>query len=214
MSAKSQSKPLHLLAFDLGAESGRAMLGYCDGRRMQLRELHRFPNRPARLPDGLHWDVLRLWTEIQHGLAMAAKELGPDLAGVGVDTWGVDFALLDQDGALIGNPHHYRDDRTDGMLERAYEQVSREAIFEQTGIQFMQINTLYQLLAMAEAGSPALEGAETLLMMPDLFTYWLTGRRACERTIGSTSQCYDPHRGDWARPLLEEMGIPLSLIHI
>jgi sugar (pentulose or hexulose) kinase len=205
------SESLVFLGFDLGAESGRAMLGRFDGERIELSEIHRFPNGPVRLTGGLHWDVLRLWTEVKRGLVLAVREHGLDLSGVGLDTWGVDFGLLDRDGALISNPYHYRDDRTDGMIEEACRRVSREEIFEQTGLQFIQINSLYQLLSMAVSGSPALDIAETFLMMPDLFNYWLTGRKACEFTIVSTSQCYNPRRGDWVRPLLEKLGIPTRI---
>ncbi len=196
------------LALDLGAESGRAILGQFDGRQLRLRELHRFSNGPVRLPDGLHWDVLRLWSEIKTGLGLAVQEQGDGLAGVGLDTWGVDFALLDRDGVLIGNPYHYRDSRTDGMLEEAFRRVPREEIFAQTGIQFMQLNSLYQLLSMVVRRSPALEIAATFLTMPDLFNYWLSGRRVCEFSIATTTQCYNPRTGDWARPLLERLGIP------
>ena len=199
---------LNFLAFDLGAESGRAMLGQFDGQRLRLSEIHRFSNGPVRLPDGLHWDVLRLWTEVLHGLALATREQGADLAGVGLDTWGVDFALLDRDGALVSNPYHYRDSRTDGMLDEAFRRVPRAEIFEQTGIQFMPINSLYQLLSMVVGRSPALDIAETFLTMPDLFNYWLTGRQVCEFSNATTTQCYDPRRGDWARSLLERLSIP------
>ena len=203
--------PLNFLAFDLGAESGRAMLGRFDGERIELSEIHRFPNGPVRLTGGLHWDVLRLWAEVKRGLGLAVREHRLDLSGVGLDTWGVDFGLLDRDGALVSNPYHYRDDRTDGMIEEACRRVSREEIFEQTGLQFMQINSLYQLLSMVVSGSPVLDVAETFLMMPDLFGYWLTGRKACEFTIASTSQCHDPRRGEWATPLLEKLGIPTHI---
>ncbi|MFQ5812587.1 MAG: rhamnulokinase family protein, partial [Anaerolineae bacterium] len=207
----------NFLAFDLGASSGRAMLGQFDGERIRLSEVHRFPNGPVRLPDGggtghrLHWDVLRLWTEIKRGLALAVQEHGADLAGVGLDTWGVDFGLLDRDGALVSNPYHYRDSRTDGMLDEAFRRVPRAEIFEQTGIQFMQLNSLYQLLAMVVGRSPALDIADTFLTMPDLFNYWLTGRKVCEFSIATTTQCYDPRQGDWAIPLLERLGIPTHI---
>jgi rhamnulokinase len=205
------SNQLEFLALDLGAESGRAVLGQFDGERLRLSEVQRFPNGPVRLPDGLHWDVLRLWTEIKRGLALAVQEHGADLAGVGLDTWGVDFGLLDRDGALVSNPYHYRDSRTDGMLDEAFRRVPRQEIFEQTGIQFMQLNSLYQLLAMVVGRSPALDIAETFLTMPDLFNYWLTGRKVCEFSIATTTQCYDPRQGDWARPLLERLGIPTHI---
>ncbi len=203
--------PLNFLAFDLGAESGRAILGQFDGKRIQLSEVHRFPNGPVYLPDGMHWDVLRLWTEIKQSMGLIAREHGGDLAGVGLDTWGVDFGLLDRDGALVSNPYHYRDSRTDGMIDEAFRRVPREEIFEQTGIQFMPLNSLYQLLSMVVSRSPALDIAETFLTMPDLFNYWLTGRKVCEFSIATTTQCYDPRKGDWARPLLEGLDIPTHI---
>jgi sugar (pentulose or hexulose) kinase len=199
------------VAFDLGASSGRAMLARFDGGRLDLSEVHRFANGPVRLPDGLHWDVLRLWSEVKQGLALAARAAGDRLAGLGVDTWGVDFALLDRDGALVGNPYCYRDARTDGMLEEAFGRVPRDEIFARTGLQFMQINSLYQLLSMVVRDSPALKAAETFLMVPDLFNYWLTGRKVSEFSIATTSQCYDPRRGDWATSLVERLGIPNHL---
>lgn len=201
----------NFLAFDLGAESGRAILGQFDGERLQLSEVRRFPNGPVRLPDGLYWDVLRLWTEIKRGLALAAQECDADLSGIGLDTWGVDFGLLDRDGTLVSNPYHYRDGRTDCMIEEACRRVPREEIFEQTGIQFVQINSLYQLLSMVVSNSPALDIAETFLAMPDLFNYWLTGRKVCEFSIATTTQCYDPRQGDWAIPLLERLGVPTHI---
>jgi rhamnulokinase len=198
----------NFLAFDLGAESGRAVIGRFDGQRLTLEEVHRFPNGLVRLLDSLHWDVLRLFTEIKNGLAKSVHQPGSEPASLGLDTWGVDFALLDERGVLAGNPYHYRDRRTDGMLEEAFRRVPREEIFAQTGIQFMQLNTLYQLLAMVVQKSPLLSIADTLLMMPDLFNYWLTGQKVSERTIASTSQCLDPNTGDWARSLVEKLGIP------
>jgi rhamnulokinase len=183
------------LAFDLGAESGRAILGTLESGRLALEELHRFPNTPVRVHSVLYWDTLRLWHEMQQGLAVAGRERRLKLDGIGVDTWGVDFALLGADGALIENPRHYRDARTNGMLEAAYNVVPREEIFAQTGIQLMQINALYQLCAMRQTGSPALSNARTLLMTPDLLNYWFTGVAKSEATIASTSQCYDPRLG-------------------
>jgi rhamnulokinase len=205
------TKTTNFLAFDLGAESGRAVLGRFDGERLSLSETHRFPNGAVRLPPGLYWNVLSLYTEMKRGLAKTYSESGGQLTSLGLDTWGVDFALLDRAGHLIGNPHHYRDSRNDGMLEKAFAIVPREEIFEQTGIQFMQINGLYQLLSMSLHKSPKLEVAATLLMMPDLFNYWLTGRRVCEYTDATTSQCFDPRRGNWAYPLLEKLNLPTHI---
>jgi rhamnulokinase len=205
------TKTTNFLAFDLGAESGRAVLGRFDGEQLSLGETHRFPNGPVRLPTGLYWNVLSLYTEIKRGLAKTYTESEGQLTSLGLDTWGVDFALLDRAGHLIGNPHHYRDSRNDGMLEKAFAIIPREEIFEQTGIQFMQINALYQLLSMSLHKSPKLEVATTLLMMPDLFNYWLTGRRVCEYTDATTSQCFDPRRGSWAYPLLEKLNLPTHI---
>ena len=200
----------HYLAIDLGAESGRAILGSLDGNRLGLEEIHRFPNGPASIRGHLHWDVLRIWSEILHGLRLAARAPG-GLASLGVDTWGVDFGLVDAAGNLIGNPYHYRDKRTDGMLETAFARLPRQEIYRQTGIQFMQINTLYQLLSMRLENSPELECAAALLTIPDLFNFWLTGRKASEFTIATTTQCYNPTAADWAWDLLSALEIPERL---
>ncbi len=202
---------LRLLAFDLGAESGRAILGQFDGNKIQLSEVHRFPNDPVPLPDGLHWNVLGLWSEVRKGMALGMKAADGHLDGMGIDTWGVDFGLLDAHGALLGNPTHYRDGRTDGMMEAAFQRVPRADIFAQTGIQFMQLNTLYQLLAMALQNSPQLAAAQTFLTMPDLLNYWLTGRKVCEFTNATTTQCYDTYRRAWAKPLLQRLSIPTHI---
>ena len=198
------------LAIDLGAESGRAISATLQDGKLSLHEAHRFANRPVRLPDGLHWDVLRLWSEIQTGLAAAVKD-GQKLAGIGLDTWGLDFALLDREGALLATPFHYRDLRTDGMLDEAFQRISRQDIFANTGIQFMQINSLYQLLAMVLHVSPLLDVAQTFLTIPDLFNYWLSGQITCEFTNATTTQCYDPLKRDWAWPVLDALGIPRYL---
>jgi rhamnulokinase len=199
------------LALDLGAESGRAVVGHLDGERLALEEVCRFPNGPVQVMGSLHWDVLRLWSEIKQGLGQAASAYGDYLFSVGLDTWGVDFGLLAVDGTLLGNPYHYRDSRTDGILDKAFELVPRDEIYERTGIQFMQINSLFQLLAMAQAGSPAFKVADSFLNIPDLFNFWLSGRKASEFTIATTSQCYDPRRGEWARGLIERLGIPTGI---
>jgi rhamnulokinase len=196
------------LAFDLGAESGRAVIGHMEDDRLRLEELHRFPNGPVEVLDHIFWDVLRLFTEIKQGLGLAARAYGEQLASVGVDTWGVDFGLLAADDTLLGHPYHYRDGRTNGMMDLAFNYVPRSEIFQRTGIQFMQLNSLYQLLAMAEVEATALREAESFLNMPDLFNFWLTGRKAHEFTIATTTQCYDPRAGKWARAMLAELGIP------
>lgn len=201
----------NFLAFDLGAESGRAMLGAFDGDKLHLTEAHRFANKPVRAGGHLRWNVLSLWDEMLTGLRKVAGETD-SIASLGVDTWGVDFALLDKQGELIGNPVHYRDARTNGMVEDAIARVGRGRIFNDTGIQFMQLNTLYQLVALTQSMSPALDIAHTLLMMPDLFHYWLAGVRACEFTNATTTQFYNPRAGDWARSLLDDLGIPTHFL--
>ena len=204
------ARALSFLAADLGAESGRVMVGRFDGGRLSLSEAHRFESRPVPLPDGLHTDVLRIFTEIQRGLAAGAQS-GEELGGVGVDTWGVDFGLLDGGGRLLGNPCHYRDCLGSGVLERALARVPRAEIFEATGIQLLELNTLFQLLRLREREAAELAAAGRLLMMPDLFSYWLSGRPVNEYTIATTSQCFDTRRGDWARGLLERFSLPTAI---
>ncbi len=195
------------LAIDLGAGSGRVIAGRFDGERIELDEIRRFANPGVRVLDSLHWDVLRLFDEMKAGVA-AAREEKP--ISLGVDTWGVDFALLDRTGALVGSPYHYRDRRTDGRMAAAFEIVPREEIFEQTGLQFMEINSLYQLFSMK--GTPALEAADRLLMMPDLFHYWFTGVKACEFTDASTTQFHNPRKKGWATDLLDRLGLSSKIL--
>ena len=198
------------LALDLGAESGRGLLGRFDGETLALEEVHRFPNGPVRLLDTLHWDLLHLYESCKVALKKAAS--GRALDGVGVDTWGVDFGLIGRGDTLLGNPVHYRDARTDGLMDVAAGLVPRERIYEVTGLQFLPFNTIYQLLAMKEAGSPLLDAAETLLMMPDLFAWLLTGARACERTDASTTQLLDPRSGTWSDELCAALGLPRRIL--
>ncbi|PKO20379.1 MAG: rhamnulokinase [Chloroflexi bacterium HGW-Chloroflexi-1] len=206
----------NFLAFDLGASGGRAIIGRFDGEQLALDEAHRFSNGPTQLPlangTGLFWDILRLFGEIKEGLAKAVTCCGGDLVSLGLDTWGVDFGLLDKAGVLLGNPYHYRDSRTDGIMDEAFHRVPRPELFAATGIQFMQINTLFQLLAMAVHKDAALDAAHTFLMVPDLLNYWLTGRAVSEYTIASTTQFLDPITRDWARPLLARLGLPTHIL--
>ena len=197
------------LAFDLGAESGRVVLGRLHNDTFELQEIHRFPNGPVRIGDSLHWDVLRLWGEMKHGLALAVREAGDTLVSMGVDTWGVDFGLLDSDDNLIGNPYHYRDSRTNGILETVTKSISPTEIFQQTGVQIMAINSLYQLVSMET--SAQLVSARTFLNMPDLFNFWFSGVKASEYTIATTTQCYCPSTGDWAWDLLEKLKLPTDI---
>ena len=197
-----------VLAVDLGAESGRVMAVHVGGATLRLEELHRFPNTTAEVRGTLHWDFLRLWRDIQEGVARG-QALRP--ASLGVDTWGVDFALLDAQGELLGNPVHYRDRRTEGMMEWVFARASRAEVFAQTGIQFMPINTLYQLASLAARESPQLAAARTLLTAPDLLNYWLTGTAVCEFTNATTTQLYNPRVGGWASDLIGALGLPAAI---
>jgi rhamnulokinase len=188
-------------AVDLGATSGRVFTGRLEGERMTLAEIHRFPNRPVRLPDGLRWNLMALFTEMLDGLRRA----GP-IAGAGVDTWGVDYALLDDRGRVLGLPFHYRDERTAGMIERAFERVPAAELYATTGIQTLPINTVFQLLA--DEGSPALAAAERILLVPDLLAYWLCGSQANEATNASTTGLLDARTGGWAREIAGRLGLP------
>jgi len=177
----------HVIAIDLGATSGRVMDAAFDGGRLHLSQIHRFPNVPVQTPTALHWDVLRLWHEITVGIDAVA-----DAASIGLDCWGVDYALLDSAGELLANPYHYRDPRTDGAMEWVFERMPRREIFARTGIQFMPLNALYQLAAGIRDGSPLLEQAASMLTIADLFNYWLTGSKTCEFTEATTMQLYNP----------------------
>jgi rhamnulokinase len=201
------------LAIDVGASSGRHLIGRFDGERLRLEEVYRFENGPVEVAGRMHWDLLGLWSHVCRGLrAAAAAEPPASIVSAGVDTWGVDFGLLGAGDELLGNPYHYRDSRTNGMMEKAFARVSREEIFRHTGLQFMQLNTLYQLLAMKLSGSPLLGIAKTLLMMPDLFHWLLSGVKCNEMSDASTSQFYDPVRGGWATELLDRFDLPTGIL--
>ncbi len=199
------------LALDLGAESGRAILGQLSQHRIELAEIHRFANTPVRLATGLYWDTLRLFYEMTEGIRAAAAK-GGELDGIGVDTWGVDFGLVGGNGGLLENPRHYRDLRNCGMAEQVFRLVPRPEVFQQTGIQFMEINSLYQLYAMQRDAPELLQLAQSLLFMPDLFNFFMTGAALSERTIASTSQFYDPVRKSFATDMLRRLGIHASFL--
>ena len=183
------------LGVDLGASSGRLMSGLFDGTRISLEEIHRFPNGPVAIGDTLRWDVLRLWSEIQDGLAGAAARFGKSVASVGVDTWGVDYVLLSRAGEILGQPYHYRDARTNGVPDRAFTRVPRHEIFAETGLQFLDFNTLFQLLAMQESDRALLESADRLLMMPDSFHWCLSGIRVHDFPNVTTNPALHPPNG-------------------
>jgi rhamnulokinase len=200
------------LAIDLGAASGRVMLGRWDGQRFELQELHRFGNGPVKVRGHLHWDVLRLWSEIKAGIRKYAAQYDAPLEGIGVDSWAVDFALLDSAGRLLGNPYHYRDPRTNGMPEVVERTVSAQKLYQLTGLQTIQINTLYQLVSMRQSSDPQLDAAATLLMIPDLFNYWMTGCAAAEYSTASTTQFFNPVEHGWAVDLFEDLQLPSRIL--
>jgi rhamnulokinase len=195
-------------AVDLGASGGRVMVGRVGPSLLELSEVHRFANEPVRLPDGLHWDILRLYQEVLRGLRSAARA-ADGIASVGVDSWGVNYGLLDRGGALLGNPYHYRDARTDAIPGRVHERLPRERLYAITGVQFLPFNTVYQLAADAAAGR--LPAAGTMLLIPDLLGYWLTGSAGAELTNASTTGMLDLAGMRWSPRVLEAAGIPAGL---
>ncbi len=201
----------HYLAVDLGASSGRTIVGTLDAGKLTLKEMNRFWNGPTEVRGTLLWDFVHLFRNIKEGIALAKKEFGDGLVSMGIDTWGVDFGLFDADGTLLRNPVNYRDSRTTGMFKKVFEKVPKDEVFAQTGVQFMEINTLYQLMALSLEDSFQYRSAKTLLFSPDLLGYWLTGNKVAERSIASTSQFYNPATQDWAYGLLEKLGIRSDL---
>jgi rhamnulokinase len=197
------------LAFDLGAESGRAIAGRLEGGALTVREVCRFVNEPVRLNGALHWDILRLWLEVTRALDRAGQTRFDSVA---VDAWGVDYALVGEQGNLLENPYHYRDLRNEGMMSEVFERVSRERIYGITGIQFLQINTLFQLYAACRNTPKVIDAAHALATVPDLFNYWLTGELVCEYTNATTTQCVDARQRSWACSLLDEIGLPTRLL--
>ena len=196
------------LAFDFGAESGRAVLAHLHSGVLTTEEVHRFPNEPVEYSGSLHWDTPRLWLEVRRALAKLEEV---ELAGIGVDAWGVDYALLGEHGELLQNPYHYRDRRTQGVMAEVFRKLSREEIYSATGIQFMPINTLYQLFAAQRDTPNLLRAAEQMLTIPDLFHYWLTGKAVCEFTNATTTQLVNPVTRTWATGLMERLDLPSRL---
>lgn len=206
------SGDLKFLAFDLGASSGRAVVGFLNDKKLRLEEVHRFGNGGISVGDSLYWDTLRLFDDMKTGLRLAGQKFGKDIAGAGLDTWGVDFGLLGPNDVLIENPHCYRDSRTDGMMEEVDKILPRSDVYAQTGIQFMQINTLYHMMALARQNRWLLDNAKTMLLIPDLFNFWFTGVKGCEFTEATTTQFYNPVEGDWARSLFDSLDIPTHFL--
>jgi len=200
-----------MVAADLGAQSGRVAVGKFDGRRLDVATVHRFPNVPVRTSGVLRWDVLSLFEGVLQGLTIAGRETGR-IDSVGVDSWAVDFGLLDRSGQLIQNPVHYRDTRRAAAVEGVLAEIPARELYERTGIQLMPINTVFELSAMAAGGDPALAAADRLLMIPDLFHVWLGGAAVTEFTNATTTQCFDAHTRTWADDLLARLGVPVDLM--
>ena len=208
----NKDKASHYLAFDLGAESGRAVLGALAEDRLTIHEVRRFPNAPLSLADHIHWNVYALFEEMKAAMRETASAIGGRPSSLGVDTWGVDFGLLARDGSLLGLPFCYRDHRNAGAMEDYLKLVPRSDLYEATGIQFMPFNTLFQVYAMVRERSPLLDAAADLLFMPDLFNFLLTGRKAAELTIASTSQLLDPRTKAWIPGLFQAMGLSKKIL--
>ncbi len=200
------------LAIDLGATSGRAMLGTLRDGSLEIREVHRFPNTPVRNGGRIHWDVLRLLHEIETAIGKAAHEAVDPLASFGIDTWGLDYGLLDASDALLSNPYHYRDMGSRPMQEELTQRIAPQELYRRTGIQSIPFNTLDQLVRLQDERPWVLENARTLLMTPDLLRFFLTGEKQNEYTIASTSQCLAIETGDWDRTLLEQVGLPSHVL--
>lgn len=207
---KSMKSKSHLLALDFGASSGRAIVGEFGDDKLKLTEVHRFANDPVVFSNHLQWDILRLSHEIKQSI-LKCKNSGFNIKTIGIDTWGVDFGLLDEYGELLGNPFHYRDERTKNMIDKCFEYIPKEEIFKRTGLQFAQYNSIYQLLSMAQSKSKLLKMSSTLLMMPDLFNYMLTGKKFTEFTECTTSQLYNHEERNWDKYIINKLNIPLNI---
>ena len=201
---------LRYVALDFGAESGRTIVGRFDGDQLSIEPVHRYANTPVRMGGTLYWDFPRQFGDILAGMQRAAADGA--VHSVSVDTWGVDYGFIDARGRLMGNPVHYRDTRHEKMLEEAFAVIPRDELYMATGIQFMSINTLYQLLSEVRADDPILEQADKLLMMPDIFHHFLSGVSVCEYTEATTGQTLDPWTKDWARPVFDRLGIPTHFL--
>lgn len=201
---------MNILAFDLGASSGRALLGRLVNKKLTVEEIHRFPNDPVQAGDSLHWDILRLLHEIKQGL-LKAHQLGYEPESMGIDSWAVDFGLVSKKGEMLGNPVHYRDQRTVGLMEEVFQAVPQAEVFARTGIQFLPFNTIYQLYALKKEDAVFLHKADCFLMIPDLLRYFLTGEMKNEFSNATTTQFYNPSTQDWDKDMLDQLGIPLHL---
>ncbi|MCG8526877.1 MAG: rhamnulokinase [Opitutales bacterium] len=199
------------LAADCGAGSGRVIAGIFENGTITLEEICRFDNQPVDLNDSLHWGITRIFGEIKSGIGMAVAKYGKDVVSIGVDTWGVDYGLLDEHDRLLGIPYCYRDARTDGMIDHADSILSQPGRYEHAGLQLLHFNTLYQLLAEKRLSSSQLDRAESLLFIPDIINFWLSGVLANEATIASTSELLDAKSGQWSEELIDAYGLPKQI---
>ncbi|MBC8359060.1 MAG: rhamnulokinase, partial [Candidatus Aminicenantes bacterium] len=193
------------LAFDFGAESGRAILGILDSKKIKLEEIHRFSNLQLNISGHIQWDISYLFNELKKGLTSAAAKGHKEFLGIGINTWGVDFGLVGRDNQILGNPYAYRDSRTEGMINKAFKLMPKEDIYSYTGIQFMPFNSIFQLLSLVESQSPLLDVSETLLFMPDLFNFLLSGQKYSEYTIASTSQLLNAEKVGWEKEIFNKL---------
>lgn len=204
---------LKMLAIDLGASSGRGMVGKFDGNKITLEEIHRFPNGPVNLNGSLYWDILRIFGEIKSALHNCAMSDNKDIKSMAIDTWGVDYGLLDKNGKLLENPYCYRDERTTkGIMEELYKVIPKDELYRITGTQFMNFNTINQLYSLVKERPEALQNAKDLLFVPDLLKYFLTGVKQTEYTIASTSQMLDAAKRDWSYEIIDKLGIPKEIL--
>ncbi len=200
-----------IIGFDLGAESGRCVVATLKNHKIELNEVHRFPTHNIKNHNGFYWDILAIYAELIEGLSKAQKSFGPDFNGISVDTWGVDYVLIDKEDRILGNPYHYRDDRTDGIMEEAFTILPKEKIYNKVGIQFAQFNTLFQLLAEKKRKTNLLNTADKVLLMPDFLNFMLSGVKKAEFSIASTTSLVDPFTRNWSWELIELFGFPKTI---
>lgn len=199
------------IAVDLGAGSGRVIAAHTDFSTLRLEEVHRFENQGSELPTGLYWNIIQLYQDVVQGIKIAVSKYGKSIVSIGIDTWGCDYGLVDQNGELIGMPHQYRDPRYKDMAELMHERMPEPEIYALTGIRTNFYNTSLHLLAEQQKQSPGLQQADQILFIPDLLAYWLTGKRSCEKTVASTSQLVNPATGDWAWEVIRALNLPEKL---
>ena len=202
----------YIIGVDLGANSGRAVVGNLTSEKLEVEELRRFSNDPILINGRLYWDVLKIFAEIKQSLKKCSSKYEQEPLSIGIDSWGVDYGLFDKKGRLLRNPVHYRDSRTRGLISEALKVMSRKRIFETTGIQFLELNTLYQLFAQKREFDHLLESSESLLMMADVLNYFLTGKMVTEFSLATTTQLYDTVKKQWATDIFKEFGFPLELM--